>query len=204
MKALSKSERLRIKRAGRKRISDAERFPCGKIKPAWSQDNIKREQAETEKQAVAVAMDARKRIHGLDDRSQFAGYTLGRMFLDKRITDEQRKAGDEFSEAMGRYYRLTGIPFPSARAQAFGSIRGHDGEVSEDRASAARRASNMMMHLVGVLQRCKDGPQVKTTVFGVCVMDYEGMRKMPDAQLAWLKRGLNALIFDKGLRTFGE
>jgi hypothetical protein len=33
-------------------------------------------------------------------------------------------------------------------------------------------------------------------------MDYEGLRMMPEAQLLWLKRGLNALLFDKGLREY--
>lgn len=69
---------------------------------------------------------------------------------------------------------------------------------------AARRASNTMMHLTGVLLKCKDGPQVRQTVINVCVMDYENMRTMPDSQLAWLRRGLNELIFDKGLRSGGE
>jgi hypothetical protein len=35
-------------------------------------------------------------------------------------------------------------------------------------------------------------------------MDYEGLRMMPEAQLDWLKRGLNALLFEKGLREYGK
>jgi hypothetical protein len=61
-----------------------------------------------------------------------------------------------------------------------------------------------MMRLEGLLLGCDEGRQVKTTVFNVCVMDYEGLRMMPEAQLLWLKRGLNALVFDKGLRDYGE
>lgn len=203
-KAGSKAAKLRAKRTGRPRKSHAERHPCGKIKHAWSQDNKAREQQETEKEAIAVAMEARARIHGIEDNTPLAGYVLGRLFLDKRINDEQRKAGDEFAEAMGRYYRLTGVPFPSARAQSIGGVRGSDGDTTESQATAARRASNTMMHLTGVLLKCKDGPQVRQTVINVCVMDYENMRTMPDSQLAWLRRGLNELIFDKGLRSGGE
>lgn len=203
-KAGSKAAKLRAKRTGRPRKSHADRFPCGKIKHAWSQDNKAREQQETEKEAISVATAARARIHGIEENTPLAGYVLGRLFLDKKINDEQRKAGDEFAEAMGRYYRLTGIPFPSARAQSISGVRGSDGDVSESQATAARRASNMMMHLNGVLLKCKDGPQVRQTVFNTCIMGYDVLRAMPDSQLEWLRRGLNALLFDKGLRTYGE
>lgn len=151
-----------------------------------------------------MAMEARARIHGIEDNTPLAGYVLGRLFLDKKINDEQRKAGDEFAEAMGRYYRLTGVPFPSARAQSIGNVRGSDGDTTESQDTAARRASNTMMHLTGVLLKCKDGPQVKTTVFNTCIMDYDVLRTMPESQLEWLRRGLNALMWDKGLRTYGE
>lgn len=82
---VSKAQKLRAKRssrAGRPRKEDADRFYCGKIKPEW-----------TEKETKVVALDARKRIHKLDD-GQFAGYTLGRIFLDGNITEEELKAGD--------------------------------------------------------------------------------------------------------------
>lgn len=203
-KAASKAAKLRAKRLGRPRKAGADRYPCGKIKKAWANDNQERENRETEKETLAVALEARKRIHGIDDNTPLAGYVLGRIFLDGRITEEQRKAGDDFAECMGRYYRLTGVPFPSPRAQAMGGIRGSDGEVSDSHAEAARKANNVMMRLTGVLLRCKDGPQVKQTVFNVCVMDYDNLRSMPETQLEWLRRGLNELIFDKGLRTFGE
>lgn len=204
MKAASKAAKLRAKRIGRPRKANADRHPCGKIKREWSNDNKAREEHETEKETIAVAVAAREKMHGVDGASQLSGYVLGRLFLDKKINDEQRKAGDEFAEAMGRYYRLTGVPFPSARAQSICGIRGSDGDVSESLAAAARRASNTMMHLTGVLLKCKDGPQVRQTVINVCVMDYDNMRTMPEHQLGWLRTGLNALMWDKGLRTYGE
>lgn len=203
MKAMSKAAKLKVKRTGRPRKANADRYPCGKIKREWSNDNQEREKQETEKEAVSVVMEARKRIHGIEDNTHLAGYVLGRIFLDKRITEEQRKAGDEFAEVMCRYYRLTGVSFPSARAQSIGGVRGSDGEVSESLAAAARRARNTMEHMIGVLSKCRDGMQVKTTVFNTCVMDYDILRTMPEEQMDWLRRGLNALIFDKGLRAYG-
>lgn len=152
-----------------------------------------------------MAAEARARIHGVDDgKSQLAGYTLGRIFLDGKINEEQRKAGDEFAEAMGRYYRLTGVPFPSPRAQSIGGIRGSDGDVSESLAAAARSATNTMMRLTGVLLGCKDGPQVRQTVFNVVVMDYENLRNMPDTQMGYLKRGLTELALHMGLQAIRE
>lgn len=188
---VSKAAKLRAKRssrAGRPRKEDAERFDCGKIKPEW-----------TEKETKVVALDARKRIHKLDD-GQFAGYTLGRIYLDGNITEEERKAGDEYAEQIARYYRLTGISFPSPRAQDVNRLAGDGGDVSEDRANRARAASKRYMALEGLLLSLADGPQVKQTVFNVCILDIEGLRKMPDRQMRWLRRGLRALHADKALR----
>lgn len=196
--AAAKAARLRIKRAtrgaGRPRKEGVERFPGGKIKPF-----------ETEKDNMSVAIDARRRIHGMkaanDDtvKSQLAGYTLGRIFLDGKITEEQRQAGDEYAEIIARYHRLVGIPFPSARAQSLFSIKGHDGDVTESMADRARKATNKMMEMHRVLLNCIDGPQVKTTIHNCVVMDYEHLRGMPDQQMLWLRRGLSALIAHKGI-----
>jgi hypothetical protein len=194
----AKAQKLRIKRAmrtaGRPRKEGVERFPGGKIKPF-----------ETEKDNMSVAIDARRRIHGMqaanDDtvKSQLAGYTLGRIFLDGKITEEQRQAGDEYAEQIARYHRLVGIPFPSARAQSLFSIKGHDGDVTQSMADRARSATNKMMELQRVLLTCVDGPQVKTTIHNCVVMDYDHLRLMPDQQMLWLRRGLSALVKHKGI-----
>lgn len=91
---LTKAQKLRAKRKaqlGRPRKANAERFACGKIKPEWSKQ-------ESEKEAMAVALAARKRMHGLEARGALAGYTLGRLFLDGRITEQQREAGDDYDD----------------------------------------------------------------------------------------------------------
>lgn len=149
---------------------------------------------------MSVAMEARKNQNGwtgknADDKakSPHAGYVLGCLFLDGRISREQLDAGDEFALAIARYYRLTGIPFPSARAQSLFSIKGHDGEVTAEHASRARLSSNLMMALRGVLLQTVDGPQVSSTVWNVAVMDVEHLRGMHDQQCLWLRRGLDAL-----------
>lgn len=187
----SKAAKLRLKRAraGRPRKEGVERYASGDIK-----------RSETQKEAMSVAIDARRRVDGWGDkvsdetvRGQLAGYTLGRMRLDGNITEEQLKAGDEYAEIMARYYRLVGVPFPSARAQTLFGIKGHEGEETQSITDRARRSSNLMMEVTGILLRCEDGPQVKQTVFNTAVMDYDHLRGMGPQQLLWLRRGLNAL-----------
>lgn len=193
----SKASKLRVKRAsraGRPRKDNVDRYPSGQIK-----------HSETEKEAKAVAIEALKRVHGLDyDASGLSGYTLGRMFKDGLVTKQQLESGNYYAEEMARYYMAVGVPFPSARAQDLFSAKGFGGETTLDQARRASAASNKMMELEGVLLRCQDGPRVKSTVFNVCVMDYEGMRTMPEAQLLWLTRGLNALIWHRGLEVNGK
>jgi len=189
---VSKSLKLRVRRrssAGRPRKEDADRYPSGQIKPSY-----------TEKETRSVVVEARQRLHGANmNESPLAGYTLGRIRLDGHITDEQLAAGDAYAEVIARYHRLTGIPFPSARAQSLFSIAGHEGEISADKAARARQASNKMMELTGLLLRCVDGPQVRGMVYGVSVMDHEHMRKLQGQQKVWLRRGLQALHDNGGL-----
>ncbi|MCY1741171.1 hypothetical protein [Ensifer sp. SL37] len=197
----SQAERLRSKRikqrqyAGRPAKEGVERYPSGQIK-----------HTEREKEVRAVAIEARQRVYFKGKEvsndmvaSQFAGYTLGRMFLDGRITECEREAGDEYATQMVRYYSLVGIPHPSARAQDLHSIKGFGAETTSERARMAREASNRMMELEGKLLRLEDGPRVKTTLFNTCVLDYEIMRTMSDTQLSWLKRGLKEIHYLMGL-----
>lgn len=184
------------KGAGRPRKHGVERYQSGDIK-----------RSETQKEVMAVAIEARRRIDGwsekvTDDtvRGQLAGYVLGRMRLDGSITEEQLKAGDEYAEIMCRYYRMVGIPFPSARAQSLFSIKGHDGDETQSATDRARRASNSMMEITGLLLRLEDGPQVKQMVHNTAVMSYDHLRGMGSQQLLWLRRGLDAIAKRKDLR----
>lgn len=194
-----KSTKLKVKRtnngAGRPR-KEGERYPSGDIK-----------RSETQREVMSVAIEARRRIDGWgekvsDDtvRGQLAGYVLGRMRLDGSITEEQLKAGDEYAEIMCRYYRAVGIPFPSARAQSLFSIKGHEGDATQSVTDRARRASNTMMEVTGLLLQCEDGPQVKQMVYNTAVMSYDHLRGMGPKQLLWLRRGLDAIAKLKDLR----
>lgn len=196
----SKSAKLRSHRvkqrqyAGRPAKEGVERYPGGQIK-----------HSEREKEVREVAIEALSRVHNLNyHASGYAGYVLGRMFLDGRISACERQAGDEYATQMTRYYSLVGISHPSARAQDLHSIKGFGAETTSERARMARDASNKMMALEGALLRLQDGPRVKTTVYNTCVMDYDIMRTMSDTQLAWLRRGLKEIHFLLGLAQIDE
>lgn len=197
----SVAEKLRKKRVlqrqGRPRKQGVPRHPCGKITEAYARQ-------ESEREAKEVATAARLRQHGVSDDNGLSGYTLGRIYLDGRISKEQLAAGNAYAEEIARYYRLTGIAFPSARAQELNRINGDSGDITESQAKKARAASNRMMALVGGLASLKNGPQVKSTVHNVCVMDFENLRAMPDTQMYLLRCGLDWLIYEKGLRERGK
>lgn len=200
----SQAERLRSKRIkqGRPRKQGVPRHPCGQIDKSYAK-------AETEREVKSIVMEARIRVHELkrapqEDVLAYGGYTAGRLYIDQRITKQQLEAGNQYAIVAYRYCLATGIPFPTARAQELGRVRGYQGEETATAQERATQASNDMMRLVGVLAQCQEGPQVKQTVHNLFVMDEEAMRLMPERQLEWLTRGLNALIMHDGLRKYGK
>ena len=189
-KARTKAEKLRQRRgkpgAGRPR-KEGERYPSGDIK-----------RCETEKAVMSVAIEAAKRVHSIDTdgKDGLHGYTLGRMYLDKKISLIELEAGNWYAAQIERYYRSTGRQSPNPRAQDLLAVRGYDGDVTESAQSRAQRATSAFTRLETVLGKVGNG--VKSTVWNVCVMDVEGLRLMPPSQLQMLKNGLIALAFAKG------
>lgn len=185
-KAKTKAQR-RFSKAGRPRKL-GERYPSGDIK-----------RSETEREVKSVAIAAAMRIHGIetDGKDGLHAYTLGRMFIDHKITRHELEAGNWYTEQIERYHRATGMPSPNPRAQDLLAVRGHDGDPSKTIQERATRATNMMMRLEGVL--LKAGAGVKQTVRNVCIEDNDALRLMPPAQLKLLKSGLQALMFARGV-----
>jgi hypothetical protein len=91
------------------------------------------------------------------------------------------------------------MAFPSVRAQDLFSIRGKAGEETETMQARSRHATNKYMSLIGTLLKCQDGPQVRRTVDAVCIEDLDQLRMMSEYQLGLLRRGLQALMFAKGI-----
>lgn len=185
-KAKTKAQR-RFSKAGRPRKEGA-RYPSGDIK-----------RSETEREVKSVAIAAAMRIHGIetDGKDGLHAYTLGRMFLDHKISRHELEAGNWYAEQVERFYRATGRQSPNPRAQDLLAVRGYDGDVTESAQERARKATNSVQRLETVLGKAGNG--VRSTVWNVCVADEAGLRMMPPTQLLMLKSGLQALMFAKGV-----
>lgn len=150
---------------------------------------------------METALDARVKHHGVEREMyrgmDLSGFTLGRMRIDKKITEPELEAGLWYAEQMERYYRAVGIQSPNPQAQNLLAVRGHDSDVSQTAQERAQKASKMFTRLETTLGKVGNG--VKSTVYNVCVLDIEGLRLMPSSQLMMLKQGLIALAFAKGV-----
>ena len=201
MKARSKAAKLRDKR-GRPPMPANTREPNGR--KSRRKKGVAMRQLENEAEIMETALETRmRRALGLGEvitkaeaNDQLRGSVLGLMKLDGTITRDQYDAGHRYAEIKWRYHKLTGIPFPSARAQNLFSVHGFDGDVSESRALAARAASNQMMECEGWLL-CKGvngRPRIiLDCVNNVCVLDIEEARLWPEHMISLLKRGLMTL-----------
>lgn len=130
------------------------------------------------------------------------GYVLGRMLLDGKITQIQHEAGLKYAEDMARFYGLTGVPFPSARAQDLFAIRSDGSEDGEERGRAAARARSRAKALQALLLAVGDintGRKVTHTVNSIALLDIQEARGWPEHMVGWLKRGLNALARHYGM-----
>lgn len=130
------------------------------------------------------------------------GYTLGLMLIDGSITKEQHDAGVRYAEDMARYHGLTGVPFPSARAQNLFAVRGHDGEENQDKADAAsraRRRAHLLRDELLSVGNIDNGRKVEHAVKEVAFLDNEYARKWPAHMIDFARRGLNALTFHYGI-----
>lgn len=123
------------------------------------------------------------------------GYALGLLLLDHRVTQDQHDIGMMYAEDMARYYGLSGIGFPSPRAQNLFSVHGVAHE-TESRAEAARRARTLAKRFDTILLAVGDidtGRRVAHAIKQVCVLDVQEARCWPEHMLDYLRRGLNAL-----------
>jgi hypothetical protein len=192
-KAKTKAERLRLKR-GRPRLPAADREPNGQ-----PSRRIASTQQRDQDENMNVAIARRIRDHAFENAGKILtlhqaidprrGYALGRLLLDGKLTSQQHDIGIKLGEDMARYYGLTGIPFPSARAQNLFSVHG-DGEDSDARGKAARKARDKMVAIRAALLSVGDidtGRRVYRTVMSVVVEDMPATEGMLDH----LRKGLN-------------
>jgi hypothetical protein len=152
------------------------------------------------------AIDRRVRHYGIHDTKSAPaqvlagdpawGYLLGRLLKDGVINKAQHDAGNRYADDMASYFGLTGVPFPSAKAQNMFAVRGGTGDDGEHRGKRAAKARAKMAKLRSLLLACGDintGRRVLHTINAVCVEDIDHLRTLNTPMRAWLVLGLNAL-----------
>jgi hypothetical protein len=95
--------------AGRKR-KPGKRYPCGK-----------RTRQELEKDAMSVALDARRRHFGVSvkqAKDERLGTALGRLAFRELISETQYQAGVAFGQLYRDHHATVGLPSPSPRSVA--------------------------------------------------------------------------------------
>lgn len=94
---------------GRKRKA-GKRYPCGK-----------RTRHELEKDAMSVAIDARRRHFGVSAKQakdERLGTALGRLAFRELISETQYQAGVAFGQLYRDHHVMVGLPSPSPRSVA--------------------------------------------------------------------------------------
>ena len=94
---------------GRKR-KPGKRYACGK-----------RTRQETERDAMSVAIDARRRHFGVtakQAKDERLGTALGRLAFRELISETQYQAGVAFAELYQQHHAVFGLPSPSPRSVA--------------------------------------------------------------------------------------
>jgi hypothetical protein len=188
---MTKSNRKRRKSGGRPRLENVKREPNGR--PLRSQ-----RKTETEAEVRKVAVQARARIYGAPEaecvRPEY-GSVLGRLHMSGHINKLQMEAGDKAAMEYDKYYGLTGIPHPSAKAQNISRVKGMGGEVSYETARQATQRVMLIEQALGeVVVR---GSSVTSVVKRVCIMDEDmGISELKREQLV---AGLNRLMVFYGI-----
>lgn len=202
MAARTQAAKLRQKR-GARLLPSTDREPNGR--KSRRKLATKERGRNMEMAVMDTAIQRRVRHLGVTEKQALdplCGSVLGRLRFDNRVTQAQYDAGVKYGEDMGRFYMLTGTPFPSARAQDLFAVRGDDGETTENKAAQARAARDKANKLRTVMLGCGDintGRKVVHTVTEIVIMDTEQARGWSDFMIGLLKRGLNALAKEYGI-----
>jgi len=95
--------------------------PGRKRKPGKRYPSGKRTRQETERDAMSVAIDARRRHFGVtakQAKDERLGTALGRLAFRELISDTQYQSGVAFAELYRQHHAVCGLPSPSPRSVA--------------------------------------------------------------------------------------
>lgn len=199
--------RRKRSKGGRRKLKGMIRTPSGRISQSDESKQVKKSaydaaERETQREAMETAVTARMRHTGLCEelaRKNMAGFVLGLLRIDNRITEREFEAGQRYGTEMAEYYHSNGMPLPSPRAMDMFAVKGYIGDETVSMARRARKSANRRQELEAILLSRPQGRIVKTKVFEVCVEDMASARNWNDGTIWFLKCGLNALGDEYGL-----
>jgi hypothetical protein len=177
---------------GRKR-KPGKRYPCGK-----------RTRQELEKDAMSVAIDARRRHFGVtakQAKDERLGTALGRLAFRDLISETQYQAGVAFGQLYRDHHATVGLPSPSPRSVAgllinegiFGA------SPSEPVLEVIEKLKRRFCDATSALETCdreqrmSRGRRPTLLVYRVICSDEDAMH-WPEEDIGNLRVALNALV----------
>ena len=183
---------------GRKR-KPGSRHPCGK-----------RVHAETEREIMQTAIDARQRHYGVtarQARDARLGTSLGRLVYQELISSAQYEAGRRFAELYQRHHLTLGMPVPHPRSLASlmttaGIVGGSSTEPDCNLVANLRDRFNAATDALDECDRAsrmERGRKPSLLLYRVVCVD-EDTTLWPACDIGNLRLALNALVRAFGMR----
>lgn len=201
MAAYSKAQKRRLKK-GRPLLPVAEREPNGR--KSRRKSSVMRRTHETEAETKMVVIAARMKAglsRSIAERPE-AGSVLGRLHIlfGDRISYAHYLAGLRYGEDYCRYYALSGIPYPSARAHDMTRVRG----LGIDKPEAAEQARERVLDLGEQIRKVdQSGRPVASVIRRVCILDENTGMHLPH-MIKFLIAGLDVLVDFYGIPKNAE
>lgn len=201
MAAYSKASKRKL-RKGRPLMPAVEREPNGR--KSRRKSAVMRRTHETEAEVKMVVISARMKAgltKSIAERPE-AGSVLGRLHIlfPDRISYAHYQAGIRYGEDYSRYYALTGIPYPSARAHDMTRIHG----LGVDKPEAAKKARERINEIGGEIRKVdQSGRPIASVLRKVCILDEDTGMHMPH-MIRFLSNGLDALVDFYGIDREAE
>lgn len=197
----TRGAKIRKKREARRKLG-LPRTPSGQLSRSKLRFSIEAEMnsrfaIERKEQIVQTVKEARMRHFGYDEGDALdplAGYALGRLRKAREISHGQHEAGIRWGDVCWRYHKLTGIPWPSPKALDYSALGcGFEGEESEDRNRATRRATDRYMTALGVIQQNdRAGRPCQTLLTRLVIQDEDASNWRPH-MIEMVRKSLEAL-----------
>jgi hypothetical protein len=177
---------------GRKR-KPGKRYPCGK-----------RARHELEKDAMSVAIDARRRHFGVSAKQakdERLGTALGRLAFREMISETQYQAGVAFAQLYQQHHAVLGLPSPSPRSVAgllinegiFGATPSEPVPELVDKLKRRFRYATDVLDACDRDHRLLPGKRPTLLVYRVICTDQDAMN-WPEEDLGNFRVALNALV----------